>query len=78
MWYGTGRVRVPVVWLHRWVGLLIAAFLVLVGLTGSLLAFNTELERAFAPRLFAVEETFAVCHAFCNAFECTAKRQHNT
>ena len=29
------------------------AFLVVIGLTGSLLAFNTELERIFAPRLFA-------------------------
>jgi len=30
-----------------------AAFLIVVGLTGSLLAFNTELERVFAPQLFA-------------------------
>lgn len=56
MWQGTGRIRVIVVWLHRWVGLLIASFLVLVGLTGSLLAFNTELERVFAPQLFAVPQ----------------------
>lgn len=41
------------VWLHRWVGLLMASFLVIVALTGSLLAFNAELERVFAPRLFA-------------------------
>ena len=39
--------------LHRWTGLLMALFLVVVGLTGSLLAFNTELERFFAPQLFA-------------------------
>jgi uncharacterized iron-regulated membrane protein len=41
------------VWLHRWSGLLMAAFLIIVGLTGSLLAFNTELERVCAPQLFA-------------------------
>jgi uncharacterized iron-regulated membrane protein len=41
------------VWLHRWVGLAMAAFLLVVGLTGSLLAFNIELERFFAPQLFA-------------------------
>ena len=38
---------------HRWVGLAMAGFLIVVGLTGSLLAFNTELERVFAPELFA-------------------------
>ena len=38
---------------HRYVGLTMAAFLVIVGLTGSLLAFNFELERWFAPELFA-------------------------
>ncbi|ARN80765.1 PepSY-associated TM helix domain-containing protein [Methylocystis bryophila] len=43
------------VWLHRWVGLLMAVFLIVVGLTGSLLAFNMELERVFAPQLFAAE-----------------------
>ncbi len=42
------------VWLHRWVGLTMAGFLVVVGLTGSLLAFDHELERVFAPQLFAV------------------------
>jgi len=41
------------VWLHRWVGLAMAGFLVVAGLTGSLLAFNMELERVFAPQLFA-------------------------
>jgi uncharacterized iron-regulated membrane protein len=41
------------VWLHRWAGLAMAGFLVVVGLTGSLLAFNMELERVFAPQLFA-------------------------
>lgn len=48
-----GRARKLWVWLHRWVGLLMAGFLVVVGITGSLLAFNTELERVFASHLFA-------------------------
>ena len=41
------------VWLHRWVGLFMTIFLIVVGITGSLLAFNIELERYFAPHLFA-------------------------
>ena len=41
------------VWLHRWVGLLMTVFLILVGVTGSLLAFNTDLERLVSPQLFA-------------------------
>ncbi len=32
-------------WLHRWAGLVMAGFLIVVGLTGSLLAFYPELER---------------------------------
>lgn len=44
--------RQPLVWLHRWVGLLIAAFLILEGLTGSLLAFRVPLERWTNPELF--------------------------
>lgn len=39
------------VWLHRWVGLTMAAFLLLVGLTGSLLAFLPELDHLLAPEL---------------------------
>jgi uncharacterized iron-regulated membrane protein len=37
---------------HRWVGLGLALFLIIEGLTGSLLAFNTELTRLFNPALF--------------------------
>lgn len=37
---------------HRWIGLALAVFLALEGLTGSLLAFNTELTRLFNPSLF--------------------------
>ncbi len=42
------------VWLHRWIGLLMAAFLILEGITGSLLAFRTPLERWVTPQLFAI------------------------
>jgi len=41
------------VWLHRWVGLTMAGFLILVGLTGSLLAFWSNLERLVCPQLYA-------------------------
>ena len=40
------------VWLHRWVGLLMTAFLIVVGLTGSILAFKTPLEKVINPELF--------------------------
>jgi uncharacterized iron-regulated membrane protein len=39
------------VWLHRWVGLAMAGFLIIVGLTGSLLAFYPELNRWLTPNL---------------------------
>jgi len=38
---------------HRWTGLVMALFLFVAGVTGSILAFNSELERVFAPNLFA-------------------------
>lgn len=38
--------------LHRWAGLAMAGLLIVVGLTGSLLAFLPELERLAAPNLF--------------------------
>ncbi|HXW72572.1 MAG TPA: PepSY-associated TM helix domain-containing protein [Methylocella sp.] len=41
------------VWLHRWAGLTMTVFLILVGLTGSLLAFKTDLERLICPRIYA-------------------------
>ncbi len=47
------RTRRFFVLLHRYVGLGVTVFLILVGLTGSLLAFNSELERVFAPQLSA-------------------------
>lgn len=45
--------RRGLVWLHRWTGLAMAGFLVIAGLTGTALAFNSELEHVFAPGLFA-------------------------
>src|SRR5208337_2934878 len=41
------------VFLHRYVGLAMALFLVIEGLTGSLLAFNSDLTVLFDPRLAA-------------------------
>lgn len=43
--------------LHRWLGLASASFLVVVGLTGSLLAFLPELNRAVTPALFLPAST---------------------
>jgi uncharacterized iron-regulated membrane protein len=47
-------IRRYLIWQHRWAGLLMASFLFVVGLTGSLLAFNSELERLISPQLFAM------------------------
>lgn len=44
------------VWLHRWVGLVVTIFLVIVGLTGSVLAFREELDLWLNPELLAVRE----------------------
>jgi len=46
-------IRPTAVWLHRWAGLLMAAFLILEGFTGSVLAFRKPLERWITPQLFA-------------------------
>ena len=42
-------VRRVFVFIHRWAGLLMTVFLILVGLTGSLLAFKTDVERLDLP-----------------------------
>ena len=39
---------------HRWAGIVLAAFLVLAGLTGSFLAFHHEIDAALAPALHEV------------------------
>jgi uncharacterized iron-regulated membrane protein len=43
------------VWLHRYVGLLLATFLFIEGVTGALLAFKADLQGAFDPRLVAAK-----------------------
>lgn len=48
-------VRPICVLLHRYVGLAIAFFLIIAGLTGSLLAFYNELATIISPRLYHVE-----------------------
>lgn len=40
---------------HRWAGLAMAGFLIVVGLTGSLLAFLPELEHALNPEFFVAD-----------------------
>lgn len=47
--------RLAFVWLHRWLGLTMAGFLVLVGLTGALLAFWNELNHLLTPNLYPGE-----------------------
>lgn len=42
---------------HRWVGLAMAGFLVIVGLTGSLLAFYPELQRVLNPKWYPDRES---------------------
>lgn len=41
--------------LHRYVGLLMAAFLLIAAVTGTLLAFREELDQALAPELFIAD-----------------------
>jgi len=43
--------RALVVWVHRWVGLVMALLLIIEGLTGSLLAYRADLTRWLAPEL---------------------------
>lgn len=44
--------RALLVLVHRYVGLVLAGFLLVAGLTGSLLAWNDALEAVLAPQLF--------------------------
>jgi len=48
--------RRVLVWIHRWAGLAMTVFLVIVGLTGSLLAFYSELDHLIAPQLYAAPQ----------------------
>jgi uncharacterized iron-regulated membrane protein len=47
------KIHTGFVFLHRWTGLAMTVFLIVVGLTGALLAFRTDLERLINPQLFA-------------------------
>jgi uncharacterized iron-regulated membrane protein len=49
-----GAVRRSLVWLHRVVGLAMAGFLLVAGLTGALLVWYEELDAAVNPHLFRV------------------------
>jgi uncharacterized iron-regulated membrane protein len=46
------RLRPALVLVHRWVGLVLAGFLLIAGVTGCLLAWNHQLEAAISPGLF--------------------------
>ena len=48
--------RILWVKIHRWAGLVMAGFLIVVGLTGSLLAFYPELQRALNPHWYPDRE----------------------
>jgi uncharacterized iron-regulated membrane protein len=48
---GKFGIREVSILLHRWTGLLMAVFLITVGLTGSLLAFQNEIDRLLNPEL---------------------------
>jgi len=47
------RIHRYLIWQHRWTGLLMAVFLTIVGITGSLLIYTPEIERVINPQFFA-------------------------
>jgi uncharacterized iron-regulated membrane protein len=49
------RVRPAAIVVHRWVGLAMAVFLTVAGITGSVLAFYGDLDAALNPELFKVQ-----------------------
>ncbi|MFC6381618.1 PepSY-associated TM helix domain-containing protein [Psychrobacter glacincola] len=48
--------RQTCLWIHRYTGLVMAAFLFMAGMTGALLAFHDELDALFNQRLVVVEQ----------------------
>jgi len=52
------RNRQTWVWLHRWVGLVMTFFLIVAGLTGSLLVFYDELDTALNPEVRIVQPPY--------------------
>ncbi|MHA7838394.1 MAG: PepSY-associated TM helix domain-containing protein [bacterium] len=53
------RARRTAVLVHRWAGLALAGFLILAGLTGSLVAFHEELDRWLNPDVLTVQPSEA-------------------
>ena len=51
------RLRPALVLAHRWAGLVMVGFLIVAGVTGSVLAWNHELEAAVSPQLFRAHPT---------------------
>ena len=51
---GLYMTRLAFVWLHRWVGLGIAAFLFVAGLTGAVISWDHELDEWLNPELHAI------------------------
>ncbi|BBK34888.1 putative iron-regulated membrane protein [Stella humosa] len=52
---GRGRLRRAVALVHRWLGLALGVLVAFVGLTGSLIVFQPEIDRWLAPALHRVE-----------------------
>jgi len=50
------NLRYSCLWLHRYTGLAMAAFLIITGITGTLLAFHDELDDVFNHKLAQVEK----------------------
>lgn len=50
------KLRPICLWIHRYTGLMMAAFLIMAGLTGALLAFHDELDDVFNQRLAVIDE----------------------
>ena len=51
----TGRSRQWLAQVHRWSGIFLLFFLFVAGVTGAVLAFRWEVDRAINPQLFSVE-----------------------
>lgn len=47
-------IRRYLIWQHRWTGLFMTVFLVIIGITGSILAYRRNIDRLLNPQLFAV------------------------
>ena len=50
------NIHAVAVFLHRWAGLGMTVFLIVVALTGSILAFRKDLEKMIAPQLYSEEK----------------------